>query len=69
MNFLRHQFLKLAAVVAAAAGNILHIELLSELLGELLRRDPSENVGRTAGNERHDDAHRPRRIIERERAL
>ncbi len=55
--------------VAAAAGDVFHIELLSELLGELLRRDPSEDVGWTARNERHHNTHRPRRIIERERAL
>ena len=57
------------ADVAAAAADVLHVELLPELLGELLRRDPSEYVGRTARSERHDDAHRPHRIVERRRAL
>src|SRR5262249_37297165 len=55
--------------VAATAGDVLHIELLSELLRELLRGDPSEDVRWTARNERHDDAHWPRRVIEREGVL
>src|SRR5262249_34841192 len=47
--------------VAGRAGDVLDIELLAEMLGELLRGKARENVGRAAGLERDDDAHRPAR--------
>src|SRR5262249_36564612 len=49
------------ADIAGRAGDVLDIKLFAEMLGELLRGEPRENVGRAAGLERHDDAHRPRR--------
>src|SRR5262245_27726299 len=49
------------ADIAGRAGDVLHIKLLAEMLGELLRSKTREYVGRAAGLERHDDAHRPRR--------
>ena len=57
------------ADVRVGTGDILNIELLSELLGESLGNGPRKNVGRSAWRERHDHAHRPGRIIERQRAL
>jgi hypothetical protein len=49
------------ADIAGRAGDVLDIELLAEMLGELLRGKARENVGRTAGLERDDDADRPAR--------
>src|SRR5262249_17423602 len=53
------------ADVCVGTGDILNIELLSELLGESLGGEPRKNVGRAAGREGYDHTHRPRRIIER----
>src|SRR6188472_4296746 len=47
------------ADAAARAADVLDIELLAELIGELLHDEPCENVGRTAGRERHHHAYRP----------
>jgi hypothetical protein len=49
------------AHVAGRAGDVLNIELLAEMVGELLRGKARENVGRAAGLERDDDAHRAAR--------
>src|SRR6266699_2639308 len=48
--------------VAASTANVFDIELFSETLGQLLCDEASEYVGRTAGRERNDHTHRPRRI-------
>jgi hypothetical protein len=48
-----------AAGIAAGAADILDIELLASLLGQLLRHQTREHVGRAARRERHDHAHRP----------
>ena len=47
----------------AGAGPVLDDEGLLELFGEMLRDDARVDVGRTAGAERHDHAHLPRRIV------
>src|SRR5262245_4566594 len=56
------------AHIAGRAGDILDIKLLAEVIGELLRGEPRENVGRAAGLERDDDTHRPARPALRPRA-
>src|SRR5262249_1599281 len=48
--------------VAAGAREIFHIDLLAPALGQLLRHEARDHVGRTAGRERHDDAHRAARV-------
>src|SRR5262249_18507345 len=48
--------------IAGRACEVLDIELLAEMLGELLRGEPRENVGRAARREWNDHADRPRRI-------
>ena len=48
--------------ISARAGDILDIKLRPQLLGELLRHQASEYVGRAGGRERHDHPHRPGRI-------
>ena len=48
--------------ISARAGDILDIKLRPQLLGELLRHQASEYVGRTGARERHDHTHRPGRI-------
>jgi len=50
------------AEIAAGAADILDIELPSERLGQFLRGEARENVGRTARRVRNDHAHRPRRV-------
>jgi hypothetical protein len=44
------------------AGDIFHHELLAKLFRQLLPDQPRHYVGRTAGCERHDDAHKLVRI-------
>ena len=51
----------LHAYGAAGAGARLDEELLLERGGEVIGNDAGENVGRAAGREGVDDAHRPRR--------
>ena len=48
--------------VAARAADVLDEELLAESVGELLRHDARDDVGRTAGGKADDHAHRPARI-------
>jgi hypothetical protein len=48
--------------VVAAAGSVLDEERLAEFLGEILRNQPPDDVGRPAGRRRDQDADRPRRI-------
>jgi len=55
------------ADVAAGAADVLDIELLAHLLGQLRRDHPREQVGRAAGCERNDHAHRSRRVALRPR--
>ena len=45
------------------ARPVLDDERLAELLLELLRDQPRQQVGAAAGGERHHDGHRPRRIL------
>ena len=52
----------LSADIAAGAGTIFNDELLTQPLRQPLPHEPRSNVGRTSGSERHDQAHRPRRI-------
>ena len=54
------------ADVAAGAGDVLDVELLAELLRQLLRDQPSGDVGHAARRERHDDLDRLVRILLRE---
>src|SRR6266540_3583180 len=46
----------------ARAGDVLDVELRTQLLRELLRHEAGEHVGRTGGRVRNDDAHRSRGI-------
>jgi hypothetical protein len=48
--------------IAARAGDVLDIDLLAELLGQLLRHEPREGVGHPAGRKCNDRPHRPCRI-------
>src|SRR6266511_3319569 len=48
--------------IAARAGDVLDVELRTQLLRELLRHEAGEHVGRTGGRVRNDDAHRSRGI-------
>src|SRR5262249_3019209 len=50
------------ADVAGGTGDILNIELLSEMLGEFLSGDPREDISAAAGSEWHNHTHRPRWI-------
>src|SRR5262249_5762061 len=52
----------LSADVGASARAVLHHELLAEPLRQPLTDQARDDVGRTGRSERHDDAHRPRRI-------
>src|SRR5947199_125777 len=52
--------------VAGAARAIVHDELLLEPLGECLSDQARDDVGGNSGRVGDDNAHRPRRIIERE---
>jgi hypothetical protein len=47
---------------AAPAAHVLDDILLSEMLGQLLRDEATDRIVLTAGSERNDHAHRPRRI-------
>ena len=51
-----------SADIAGGAGDVLDIDLLAELLGELLRHKPREGVSRPTRRKGHDRAHRPGRI-------
>ena len=46
------------ADIAAAAADVLDIELLAKLIGQLQRDQASDDVGRTARRVRNDHAHR-----------
>src|SRR5215831_13161451 len=52
----------LGADIAAAARSVLDNKLLTEPLRQPLTHQTRDDVGRTGWSERHDDAHRPRRI-------
>jgi len=43
----------------AAAGAIVHVDLLAPAVGELLRQHAGEQVGLVAGGQRHDVAYLP----------
>jgi hypothetical protein len=43
------------ADIAAGAGDVFNVELVPQLLGKLLRDQPSGDVGHAAGRERDDD--------------
>ena len=51
------------ADVAAHTNDILDDELLAVDVGQFLCDQAAEHIGRTASPKRHDDAHRPRRIV------
>jgi len=51
-----------SADIAGGAGDVLDIDLLAELLGELLRHKPRKGVGHSTRRKGHDRAHRPGRI-------
>src|SRR5262249_41672886 len=53
---------RLGADIAARAGSILDDERLTEPLRQPLTHQTRDDVARTGRSERHDDAHRPRRI-------
>jgi len=44
--------------IAARAGDVLDVELNAHLLGQLLSHEAGEHIGRTAGREWNDHAHR-----------
>ena len=48
--------------IPAGTANVLDVELVSHLLGQLLCDDAGENIGVSAWPERNDDTHRSRRI-------
>ena len=48
--------------IPAGAAKIFDVELRPDLLGQLLRHQTREHIGRTAGSERNDDTHRPHGI-------
>ena len=48
--------------VAAGAGPVLDKELIVEPLGQRLRDQPSDDVGRGARRKADNDPHRPRRV-------
>jgi hypothetical protein len=48
--------------IAARASDVLDIDLLAELLGQLLRHEASEGVGHPTGRKCNDCAHWPRGI-------
>ena len=48
--------------VGARARDVLDVELLSEMFRQFLCKEAGGRIGRTAGTERYDHAHRPRRI-------
>jgi hypothetical protein len=52
----------LGADIAAATRPVVDNKLLAEPLRQPLSHQAREDVGRAARRERHDDAHRPRRI-------
>jgi hypothetical protein len=45
--------------VGARARDVLDVKLLSEMFRQFLRKEAGGRIGRTAGTERHDHAHRP----------
>ena len=47
----------------AGAGPVLHVELLADGVGEILREHTGDDVGAARRRRRHHDAHRPRRIV------
>ena len=53
------------ADVAGTARAIVDDELLFEPLRQCLRDHARDDIGRDSGGIGHDDAHRPRRIVER----
>src|SRR5262245_4862608 len=53
---------RLCADIAAAARSVLDDKLLTEPLRQPLTHHTRDDVGRTGRSERHDNAHRPRRI-------
>ena len=53
------------AARAARAADVLDIELLAERFAQLLRGEPGDHVGRSAGRIGHDDADRAGRIAAR----
>ena len=55
----------LHADIAAGADVVLDDELLAELFRQVLAEDARDGVVGAAGGERNDEAHRPRRIVER----
>ena len=57
----------LCADHAAAAGAVLDQHLLAPEIGQLLRHGPREDVARAAGRIGGDDAHRPARIVLRDK--
>ena len=48
---------------AAGAGDVLDDELLAERLREVFADDAGDDVGRSAGGERHDDGDRTGRVV------
>jgi len=54
---------------AACTREVLNVELLGELFAKLLRQQTGEHVVRAARCKWHNDAHRPRRVVERPCAL
>jgi hypothetical protein len=48
--------------IAGGTGDVLYIDLLAELLGQLLRHEPREGIGHSTGRKRNDRPHWPRRI-------
>src|SRR5262249_29739483 len=48
--------------IAARAGDVLNVKLLSKMLGQPLSHETAESVGRPARCKRNNDAHRPRGI-------
>jgi hypothetical protein len=58
----RHPCRLRRADIARRAGDVLNQEIAAEVFGQPLGDEAGREVGRAAGRERHDDAHRPRRI-------
>ena len=50
-----------AAIALPAPGPVLHHDLLADVLPHLLRDQPRDDVGRAAGREPDQEAHRLRR--------
>ena len=45
--------------IPAGSGAIINHHLLSPFLHQFQRKDAADNIGATAGRERHNEAHRP----------